>query len=234
MGRVFWILMGLLGAVLIALILTNDQGTVFGIENNQFAAAASMALWGGLVATAVLGRGIPFRDTLKQIVVWLGIILVLMALYVFRYDLQDVGSRLTAGIIPGSPISRSADDGANTVTLIRSPNGHFEAQVELNGADARVLVDTGATGIVLSADDARAAGIDTDTLAYTIVTRTANGTGRAARARLDTLDIGTIRRRNVPVIVAQPGRLDTTLLGQQFLESLLSYERRGDRLTLRD
>jgi aspartyl protease family protein len=76
--------------------------------------------------------------------------------------------------------------------------------------------------------------MDVDELNFSIRTQTANGTGRAARASIDQFYLGGIERRNMTVLVAEPGRLAQSLLGQQFLESLHSYEKRGDRLTLRD
>ncbi len=234
MGRFFWIMIGIMGLVLIILIVTGDTGTTLGFESNTFASAAVMALWGALIGSAVLGRGTRLMDTLRQMAIWLLIILGLMAGYVFRFDLQDLASRFTGGIIPGSPISASNDNGKAEVTLIRATNGHFEAVAGVNNASLRFLVDTGATAIVLSAADARTAGIDLATLDYSVVTRTANGTGRSAWARIDRLYLGGIERRNLRVLVAEAGRLDQSLLGQQFLESLSSYEKRGDRLTLRD
>lgn len=234
MSRLFWIMAAIMGGALLLLIVNHDSGTTMGMESGRFGSAVVLALWGALIASAFLARGVRLRDTLRQAVIWLAVILVLMAGYVLRYELQDIGSTVTAGLIPGSPLSRTGDDGLAEVTLFRSPNGHFEANAQVNGADVRFIVDTGATGIVLTADDARRAGLNPASLAYTVLTRTANGTGRAARARIDTLDMGAIRRRNSAVLVAEPDRLATSLLGQSFLESIQSYERRGDRLTLRD
>ena len=234
MGRLFWVLAGFLGLVLIILIASGDTGTALGFEANQFGTAAVAAVWALLIGGAVFGRGTSLYETLKQLGIWILIILMLMAAYVFRFDLQDFASRFSGGIIPGSPISTTGDDGRNTVTLIRSDNGHFEAAAGVNGQSIRFLVDTGATAIVMSARDARAAGIDVDQLNFNIRTQTANGTGRAARATIDQFYLGGIERNNLTVMVAEPGRLVQSLLGQQFLESLHSYEKRGDRLTLRD
>ncbi|MEP0943766.1 MAG: TIGR02281 family clan AA aspartic protease [Rhizobiaceae bacterium] len=234
MGRFFWILAGLLGLILIVLIASGDTGTTLGFESNQFGTAAVAVVWAVLIGSAVFGRGTGIFETLKQLGIWILIILMLMAAYVFRFDLQDIASRFSGGVIPGSPISATDDYGRNTVTLIRSDNGHFEATAGVNRQSIRFLVDTGATAIVMSARDARAAGIDVDSLSFDIRTQTANGTGRAARATIDQFYLGGIERNNMTVLVAEPGRLGQSLLGQQFLESLHSYEKRGDRLTLRD
>lgn len=230
----FWVIIGLAGVVLILLIASGDTGSTLGFETNTFATAAVSALWALLIGSAVFNRGTNFSEAIKQLSAWTLIILVLMAGYVFRYDLQDTASRFSGGIIPGSPISRTGDDGRETVTLVRSDNGHFEAVVGINDASIRFLVDTGATSISLSHSDAREAGINVSDLRFTTPTSTANGIAYSAEARIDRLYLGGIERRNVRVTVAEPGRMDVSLLGQAFLESLSSYEKRGDRLTLRD
>lgn len=234
MGRFFWILVGLIGLVLILLIASGDTQTIFGLEKSAFGPAAVAALWAVLIGSGLFNREYGFVRIVRHIGLWILIILGLMAVYVFRFDLQDLGSRFTGGIIPGSPISSANDSGRQAVTLIRSDSGHFEATAGVNGSSVRFLVDTGATAIVMAYHDARNAGIDVDSLSFSIPTRTANGTGRAARATIDNFYLGGIERNNITVMVAEAGRLDRSLLGQQFLESLSSYEKRGDRLTLRD
>lgn len=234
MGQFFWIIIGLSGLVLILLIASGDTGTTLGFESNQIGTAAVSALWAILIGSALFGRGTGVWTSIKQIGIWVLIILALMAAYVFRFDLQDVASRFSGGVIPGSPISSTHENGRQSVTLIRSDNGHFEATAGVNGFSVRFLVDTGASSIVLSFDDARNVGINVDDLNFTIRTQTANGTGRAAQARIDHFYLGGIERRGMNALVVEPGRLSQSLLGQQFLESLHSYEKRGDRLTLRD
>lgn len=226
--------MAALGFGLIALILSGDGGTVLGIENHDFARIVALSCWGILIAAGLLGGQTNLGEAARNAAIWIGIVLILMAGYVFRFDLQDVGSRFTGGLIPGSPISSTATDGANRVTLIRAPNGHFEARADIDGATVRFLVDTGASDVVLSARDARKIGIELDRLNYSIPVSTANGVTRVARTTVDRLSIGSISRSRVGVSVAQPGDLGQSLLGQTFLESLSAYEKRGDRLTLID
>jgi len=230
----FWIIIGLGGVVLILLIASGDTGSTLGFESNTFATAAVSALWALLIGSAVFNRGTSFSEAIKQLSAWVLIILFLMAGYVFRYDMQDIASRFSGGIVPGSPISRTNDEGRETVTLVRSDNGHFEAVVGVNDASIRFLVDTGATNISLSHSDAEEAGINVSELRFTTPTSTANGIAYSAEARVGRLYLGGIERRDVRVTVAEPGRMDVSLLGQAFLESLSSYEKRGDRLTLRD
>jgi aspartyl protease family protein len=161
-------------------------------------------------------------------------VLVLIAGYQYRYELQDVASRVTAGLVPGSPLALGLEDGRATVSLDKADNGHFEARILVNGTPVRALVDTGATSTVLTAQDARAAGFDSDKLNFTIPVSTANGMARAAAVRTDELTIGGIVRKNMSVMVAAPGALGQSLLGMNFIGSLSGFDVRGDRMILRD
>ncbi len=234
MGRLFWIIMAVIGVLLIILISTNDQGTVLGIQNEKFGNVAYISIWGALIGAAILGSGMRFGDLARQLVVWTVIILALMGGYLFRYEAQDIASRFTGGVIPGSPINRTGDDGRTEVTLIRSNNGHFEARATVNGKSVRFLVDTGASSIVLSYRDAISIGINPDNLAYTVPVMTANGQAMAAEITIDVMAVGSIVRTTKKVLVSAPGAMDSSLLGMSFLSTLSSYEVRGDRMFLRD
>ncbi len=226
--------MALLGFALIALIVNHDQNTVFGMENSQFGGAVYMSIWGALLAAGIMGRGMKFGDVARQLVIWAVIILTLMTAYLFRYEAQDFASRITGGLLPGSPISRVGDDGRQKVTLIRSNSGHFEVRASINGKPVRFLLDTGASSVVLSYKDAIRIGIDQDRLSFTVPVSTANGRAMAAHARIDVMAIGSISRSNQSVLVSAPGALSSNLLGMSFLGTLSSYEVRGDRMILRD
>ena len=160
--------------------------------------------------------------------------LVLTTGYVYRYDLQDIASRLTAGLVPGSPVGGTSFDGRPQITLVSGADGQFHARGRVNDASVAFLVDTGASTIVLTDADARAAGIDTSQLSYSQPVTTANGATTAARVSLASLAIGAISRNRVPALVARPGSLRTSLLGMSFLSTLQGFEFRGDRLILTD
>ncbi len=230
--RGLWIILGLVGAALILLIINNDQGSFMGMSNDQFASAMFLGIWATLIGAAIIPRSGGLGAAARNAAIWIIVILVLMAGYVYRFDLQDIGSRMTAGLIPGSPVSSQTSDGRNQVMLIRDNNGHFEVTAQVNGQAIRLLVDTGASSVVLTHEDALRAGIDVASLSYSIPVSTANGMTQAARARLNALDIGEIRRNNLAVMVAREGNLSTSLLGMNYLETLWSFEIRGDRLIL--
>lgn len=165
---------------------------------------------------------------------WVAIVLTLIAGYQYRYELQDVASRVTAGLVPGSPLALGVDDGHATVMLNKADNGHFEARILINGNPIQAVVDTGATSTVLTSQDALAAGFNPATLDYTIPVSTANGMARAAAVRTEEMAIGAIVRKDMSVMVAAPGMLSQSLLGMNFIGSLSGFDVRGDRMILRD
>ncbi|MGH7006256.1 MAG: retropepsin-like aspartic protease family protein, partial [Alphaproteobacteria bacterium] len=197
MGRLFWIVIALIGIVLLLLMLNNDAGSTLGLENESFARFAYLGIWGIVLGAAILGSGIPLGHVLRNLAIWIVLILMLVTGYQYRYELQDVGHRITAGLIPGSPISTRDGEGMISVTLVKADNGHFEVRGEVNGATVPFMVDTGASAIVLSAEDAHRAGLDPDKLTYRTPVMTANGMANAANVTLDSVSIGAIERRNI-------------------------------------
>ena len=232
--NVVWLVLGLIGAVVIYLIVSGEGATTFGIQNTEFAQIALLSMWGALIASAVIPRRGQFKQFARNMAIWVMIVLALMAGYVFRYDLQNLGSRLTAGLIPGSPRAVESIEGRERVVLAKGNDNHFVARMQLNGRPVTLLVDTGASSIVLTAEDAELVGIDVSALKFTIPTSTANGTAFAARAKLGFVEIGPIERRNLTVMVSKPGVLSHSLLGMNFLSTLTAFEFRGDELFLTD
>ena len=106
-------------------------------------------------------------------------------------------------------------------------------KTEANGISLSMLVDTGASTVVLKPADAQRLGIDVDKLRYAVPVQTANGTTYAASVRLRNLAVGNIIVENVDALVAKPGALKDNLLGMSFLSRLRSYEFTRDYLTLR-
>jgi aspartyl protease family protein len=96
-----------------------------------------------------------------------------------------------------------------------------------------MILDTGASTVVLTNEAARAAGLPIEMIKYTVNVDTANGRTRAASVTLDRIAVGGIVERAVPALVAQPGALRSNLLGMSFLNRLQSWEVRGDRLVMR-
>ncbi|RWM21465.1 MAG: TIGR02281 family clan AA aspartic protease [Mesorhizobium sp.] len=234
MNRFFWVLMIAIGAGVVLLMLNDSAGSTFGVENYDFSRLIWLGALVALIGAGLLRSGRPLGEVARNLGTWAVIVLALIAGYQYRYELQDFASRVTAGLVPGSPLALGLEDGHATVTLDKAGNGHFEARIMVNGTPVRAVVDTGATSTVLTAQDAQAAGFNPAALNFTIPVSTANGMARAAAVRTDELAIGGIVRKDMPVMIAAPGMLGQSLLGMNFIGSLSGFDVRGDRMILRD
>ena len=120
---------------------------------------------------------------------------------------------------------------ASVVSLPRT-NGQFFTQGRVNTGSVRFLVDTGASTVALTLDDARRAGIDVGALDFSVPVDTANGRTYAASVRLKDVQIGGIRVRNVEGMVIAEG-LHISLLGMTFLGELQKVEATPTQLIMR-
>lgn len=122
---------------------------------------------------------------------------------------------------------------AGSAAIERGEDGHWRADSRVNGRKMELLVDTGATMVVLTPDDARSAGLDVRRLRYDERVRTANGVTRAALVKLERVQVGQVRVRDVEALVVERG-LSTSLLGMSFLNRLDQFQVRGATLRLQD
>ena len=118
------------------------------------------------------------------------------------------------------------------VQVSRGQAGEFALQAKINGVSAPMVIDTGATSVVLTYETAKAAGLPLELLEYDVDVETAGGHTRAARLTLDRLAVGKLVERSVPALVVPRGQIKTNLLGMSFLDRLESWEVRADRLML--
>jgi aspartyl protease family protein len=95
-----------------------------------------------------------------------------------------------------------------------------------------VLVDTGATVVALTYEDAQRAGINVSNSDFTGLSQTANGVARVAPVMIDQITIGNVTVRDVRAVVAERGRMTVTLLGMSFLGKLIRSEMRDGTLVL--
>lgn len=117
------------------------------------------------------------------------------------------------------------------IELPRAPDGHYYLTAEVSGVPVRFVVDTGASQIVLSQEDAERIGIDTKSLAYMGRAYTANGEVRTAPVRLENLAVGPVRHENLRAVVNE-GEMGQSLLGMDYLQRFSSIEITGGRLIL--
>jgi aspartyl protease family protein len=118
------------------------------------------------------------------------------------------------------------------VQIARGQSGEFALQARINGVNAPMVIDTGATSVVLTYETAKAAGLPLELLEYDVDVETAGGHTKAARLTLDRLAIGKLVERSVPALVVPHGQMKTNLLGMSFLDRLESWEVHADRLML--
>ena len=183
----------------------------------------------------VQGRQHGVLKSVRDLSVWCMLMFVMVAGYSYREELLALGHRVVSEIAPPGTITRAdiQTDGEKAVRIRRRPDGHFMARAELNGLTLVMLVDTGASTVVLRPADAQKIGIDIDKLRYSVPVQTANGTTYAAPVKLRRVSVGPIAFAEVDALVAKPGALRDSLLGMSFLNRLRSYEFSGDFLTLR-
>jgi aspartyl protease family protein len=118
------------------------------------------------------------------------------------------------------------------VQITRGQTGEFALQARINGVTAPMVIDTGATSVVLTYETAKAAGLPLELLEYDVDVETAGGHTKAARLTLDRLAIGKLVERSVPALVVPHGQMKTNLLGMSFLDRLESWEVHPDSLML--
>ena len=127
---------------------------------------------------------------------------------------------------------RRATSPTRAVQIPRGQTGEFSLRAKVNGVSAPMLIDTGATSVVLTYETAKAAGLPLELLEYDVDVETAGGHTKAARLTLNRLAIGKLVERSVPALVVPRGQMKTNLLGMSFLDRLESWEVRADRLML--
>jgi aspartyl protease family protein len=125
----------------------------------------------------------------------------------------------------------SAPSSYRTVTLNSDRHGHFQTDVRVDGRTIEFLVDTGASFVALNEKSAAKLGIHPSARDYNVKTQTANGVGKAARVRLDRLELNGITVRDVEAFVMPDEALSMNLLGMSFLSRVKWTHDRG-RLVL--
>jgi aspartyl protease family protein len=127
----------------------------------------------------------------------------------------------------------ASSDGSRPSVLERDWDGHYLAEAEVNGVPVTLMVDTGATMVLIPYEQAAAIGLKVDTLDFSMPVTTANGSTMVAPFQISSIRIQHVAVFDIPGAVAQPGRLKTGLLGMSFLEQLGEASVQGNRMILR-
>ena len=180
------------------------------------------------------------KSLLTQIVSWAAVAGLALIVFLNYETLKSVthgtlgDSVADVAVLTPQPREEPAVRSDGTVELKATSNGHFQARADINGRGLAVMVDTGASLVVLTYEDAQAAGIYVKPSDFTQPVSTANGTSRVAPITLDRISIGEITVRNVRAAVADRGLLKQTLLGMSFLNKLQRVDMRDGMMVLKD
>lgn len=192
------------------------------LDSDQIMRLVYLGVWGTvLIGYFLIARTQGIGQSLRQLLLW-GLIFVGVAA---GYGLwQDVSEQTQVTVT-----------GEGVIALRAGRDGHFHLALDVNGTPVQFIVDTGASELVLSQEDAARVGLDPKSLPYLGTARTANGTVRIARVTLNDVVLAAdglnIRDRNVPAFVNE-GQLDVSLLGMTYLRRYARIAIEGDVLLL--
>ncbi|RDE05058.1 retropepsin-like aspartic protease family protein [Sphingomonas aracearum] len=173
----------------------------------------------------LIGRRVPLASVVTMALAWIAIFALALVLVSGRDRYRavwDGGKALLFG--PDQTVSGGA------VRIAMSDDGHFYADVQLNGVSRRMLIDSGATATAVSQATARAAGIEPQD-AFPTMVETANGMVTADRASVRDLRLGGITARDLPIVVS-PAFGDLDVIGMNFLSRLKGWRVEGRTLIL--
>jgi aspartyl protease family protein len=219
--------LAVVGALVI--VAVRHGGALAGLDDHQQISLlyrlGLLILIGSALARMFRGR---YGEVARMTLIWVGIILALAVGYTYRFELKDAANRVTAELVPGHAAARG-----RVVELARSGAGDFHIATYVNGVRVSMVLDTGASTVMLTREAAVAAGLPPEMIKYNVNIETANGRTYAAAATIDRIAVGGIIERSVPALIAQPGTLKTSLLGMSFLSRLQGWEVRGDKVVMR-
>jgi len=216
---------------LAALLTTPAATPILGLSHSAFAGLAMgvAMLSFGLASGAFRARFGGLLRILASAAVWTAIIVALVAVYSYRDDFGDVAARWLDGLNAPEPVV-----GQGGEVVIKGRTGsEFVVAAKVDDRPVRFVLDTGASSVVLTAEDAQRIGLDLRQLDFSAPVATANGSAVAAPVRLARISVGPIVIANVRALVTRPGAMRESLLGMTFLERLDSFTVERGKLTLR-
>jgi len=227
--RLTWSLILGVALSLSAMIATRDQDAITNLLRHDVGALTLK------IALIVCASGlllVLFKEKLSKVIeavlFWTVLGLLAVVGYSYRLELGDVADRVIAELMPGHVVGHGRN-----AEIVRGRRGDFAVAAHINGAKVPMVIDTGATSVVLTQEAARAAGLPIEVLDYSVNVDTANGRTRAAPVTLSRVAVGNLTERDVPALVVRHGQLRNNLLGMSFLNRLESWEVRGDKLVMR-
>lgn len=179
-----------------------------------------------LPLSALLSRRIPLGQTVKMVLAWVMIFAVGLVIVGQRDRIAPIWNDTRDALL-----GRDQKVVGDTVRIRMAADGHFWAEVSINGTSRRMLIDSGATTTAISTGTARAAALNLNASPFPVELNTANGQVIARRSTIARLDVGGIVARDLPVVVADEFG-DSDVLGMNFLSRLAGWRVEGNILIL--
>ena len=188
-------------------------------------------IWGVLMVMLLVGslaaRRLPIGQVAKMALAWVAIFALMFVVFSFRFEFTAIWER-TKAEFDGTAAQNVVGE---AIQVKRQDDGHYWVQVEINGNDAKFLIDSGATTTALNSTTARETGVDVDASGYPVIITTANGRVTAQRGTAQTLRLGPLELKDHKVVVSDSFG-DTNVLGMNFLDDLQSWKVENNVMTL--
>lgn len=179
-----------------------------------------------LLSGLVSRRDFAYKKLFKALAAWAGIGFIFVILYSYRFEFADFKNRILGEL---NPSMARVDNGKLIINL--EQDGHFYLNTKINQIPVRFMIDTGASDMTLSANDAKRLGINLQKLNFNKVYQTANGRSFGASVTLDEIEISGVKFYNINASV-NSGNMSISLLGMDFLRRFKKYEFYQDKLIL--
>lgn len=181
-----------------------------------------------IMALSLFSRPIRFSQAARYVLIW-GVLGAGLGLgYAYRGELETAALRVRSELIP----AYATPSGPHELVLSQDQDGGYSVMGAIDGKPIRLAIDTGASDIVLSPQDAARLGVDVGRLNFALHFETANGVGDGAAYTAEALGVGPIRLSNVEMSINR-APMGVSLLGMAFLRRLESFEVKDGRLYLR-
>ncbi len=194
--------------------------------NDQTPRAIYLGIWLVLIISAFAVRRVPLKASLKMALAWVGIFVAALVIVSGRHHYAAMWSSATAFL---GDEEQSVTGGALSVPM--ADDGHFYVSASINGVTTRMLVDSGATSTMISAETARAAKVNIEESPFPIIVDTAGGPITARVSTIHKLEIGPIHVDDLTTYIS-PTMGDTNVIGMNFLSKLKSWHVEGRTLVL--
>ncbi len=180
-----------------------------------------------LVASALFSRRIGFGEIIRTALAWVAIFAVFIVGFSYQNEILAVWNRVS-GEVTGANEQLVVGD---TLRIQQSADGHFWVNATVNEQPVRFLIDSGATTTAMTLRTARSTGIEISESPFPIILTTANGPVKAQRGTIQSLQIGPMIARELPVVVAEEFG-DSNVIGMNFLSKLKGWRVEGTEMIL--